>query len=437
MYDFGTNCCIVYAEWTIPFIYNSVMQALGGVLSTLPTIAAMQFYGENLRDTYGFARRFAGSNGRIVTLPELISARAHLPFSHQVWQTYYTTASSEYFYAPRRGAKVVIVAHGDSPMHDINGIRKAYGRNKNQFTGHGLITRRQFRKLENGAFGDVTIVDFKKVERLYSNGWIEYATLEQAAKDPLLQARCGADWQRLLEKLCAETERTIFDNATDIRTIKSDVPFEYFHSSAAGSRPFAHLLSAGTTCNMHAHNQQFVSFDVRTQDDSDGKRFIGVQPGGTLEDLHKGPELLRDNIEQFVLPHTRATPLPRMVQVEQFESGWFSCVPKVGRTADTGWPEHPVVSITPVGPASKITCNSSHYLRYDITEVIWGAPSEANAYYLGEPRRITTSDGCAGIEAPVFYAKVEIDTTRICPPKHKLKDFDAQMSLLERHSHPL
>lgn len=54
----------------------------------LPQVHAMQFQGEDLSETLGFAQLFAGIDGHIATLPEIITARANAPLDSLVWNRY-------------------------------------------------------------------------------------------------------------------------------------------------------------------------------------------------------------------------------------------------------------------------------------------------------------------------------------------------------------
>jgi hypothetical protein len=85
-----------------------------------------------------------------------------------------------------------------------------------------------------------------------------------------------------------------------------------------------------------------------------------------------------------------------------------------------------------VGKPGKLIAPYSPFFKYDAAEVIWGAPDEANAYYLGEPKH-TVIDDKDVIEAPVHYCHVEVDTTKMCVTEEELdNDFELQMLLLEQ-----
>lgn len=399
----------------------------------LTHINAMQFQGEDLSETLGFAQLFAGIDGHIATLPEIISARAATPLENLIWNRYYTSVSSEYFGLSRGGNPIVIVAHGNSPLNSIQNIEAAYTPVGDSVKA-GYITQEAFRNLENGGYGDVEIVDFAKVRRAYKGSWSEAVTARQATRDPLIKARCGPDWQNVIEKLEMATRQEGGGKGNYILTIESETPYDYWHTSRQDERPRGNLLSTSSTHNMHSRGQVFVSFNVKTHDYTDSMRFAGIRQGGCLTELHRGPELLSSHSEQLLRPYDRQTVLPRLMTLKQFDTGWFSCRSKEGNGMDTGWPEHPVSNMTILGVPGMVAAPYSPFFKYDVAAVIWEAPDEANAYYLGEPQRTTVDDEPV-IVAPVHYCHVEVDTTKMCVTKEELDgNFELQMLLLERLS---
>lgn len=404
-------------------------------MAPLPHINAMQFQGEEFSETLAFAQLFAGIDGHIATMPEIITARANAPLDSLVWSRYYTTVSSEFFGLSRSGSEIVVVAHGSGPLQNIAGLNIAYSPIYGRGQDDGYITPKMLRSLENGDYGEVEIVDFASVQQVYEHSWSrhQFATMEHAAQDPLLKARCGPDWLAVLEKLHHATRQDFGGIDDKILTAENGVPYGYWHSEHRQSMAIGNLLSTSSVCNMHAAGQKFVNFSVKTHGRTDSTRFVGIRQGADLAELHRGPELLHDHTEQLLRPYDRQTVLPRLMTLKQFESGWFSCRPKEGNSVDTGWPEHPVIGdVTLLGKPGKVTAPYSPFFKYDVAAVIWEAPDEANAYYLGEPQR-TTIDGSPVIEALVHYCRVEVDTTKMCVTKEELDgNFELQMLLLEQ-----
>lgn len=398
----------------------------------LPHVHAMQFRGEDLSETLGFAQLFAGIDGHIATLPEIITARANAPLDSLVWNRYYTTVSSEFFAVSKGGSELVIVAHGTGPLQSIAALKLAYspvyGRGQNE----GYITPKMFTRLENGDYGDVEIIDFAHVRRAYENEWDQFMVYEQAEQDVLLKARCGPDLVAVLDKLEQATYREHGGRLGEILTIENESPYGYWHREQRRSLAFGNLLSTSSTHNVSYSGRTFASFNVKTHGRTDSTRFVGVRHGQDLASLHHGPELLANQADQLLRPYDRQTVLPRLMTLKQFGTGWFSCRPKEGAALDTGWPEHPVSDLTVVDKPGKVTAPYGPFFKYDVAAVIWEAPDEANAYYLGEPV-CTTTDGEAILEAPVHYCHVKVDTTKMCVTKDELSgNFELQMLLLEQ-----
>lgn len=398
----------------------------------LPHVNAMQFYGEDLSKALGFAQLFAGIDGHIATLPEIITARANAPLDSLVWNRYYTTVSSEFFGLSQGGSEIIVVAHGVGPLQSIAELKLAYSPVYGRGQKDGYITPKMLKRLETGSYGEVQIIDFASVRRAHRNSRFGFVTVEQAAEDLLLQARCGSDLLTVLGKLQQATQQEFGGNLGEILTIENEGPYGYWRSEDRKNMAFGNLISTSRTFKTSYEGQTFLSFNVKTHGRTDSMRFVGIRQGASLTEPHRGPELLSDCKEQLLRPYDRQTVLPRLMTLKQFEAGWFSCRPKEGHGMDTGWPEHPVSNLTVLGGPGKIIAPYSPFLKYDVATVIWEAPDEANAYYLGEPKH-TTIGGKDVIEAPVYYCHVEVDTTKICVTEEELdNNFGLQMLLLEQ-----
>lgn len=258
-------------------------------------IGAMQFYGQDFPASYGFARQFAGPEGHVATLPEIISARAAQPPEHRIWNTYYTTASSEYFGISRGGTEIVIVAHGNGPLGSLAGIEEAYTPRTFRADGRpdsdaGLISAEQFRCLEDGGFGDVSIVDFAAVREVYFSDWFNFLTEYDVDMDPLLQARLGPSWEDVTEILSNATRESNFKYGRPVpRTIKSDGPIGYWDAQYREGLPYGQLLSVSGAAEFFAEREEFIGFVVKPHSRGDSQRFIGVRPLGNVADTHPGP----------------------------------------------------------------------------------------------------------------------------------------------------
>jgi hypothetical protein len=386
------------------------------------------------RSSYGFAAQFAGPDGHVATLHEIITARAGQPLEHPIWSHYYTTASCEYFGRSAGGVPIVIVTHGSGPINDSWTAEAAYLPIKFRDDGRplgesGHIPLSTFRKLERGDFGPVSVIEFKKVARAYPDGWSTYLRLRQLERDPLLQARLGPDWHCISEKLHRQTLEEGLDGSNHPPTVHSDIPYDYWH--AKDEPPLGHLLLASQTFTMSAEGENFIGMSVSLHERTNNSRCIGLRANGSLAGVHQGPELLQHKAHLLMLPNSDA-PLATFFPLMEIDGAWYSCVRKEGRGLDTGWPEFKVTAIEHIGRTGKITVEDARFFfRYDMAEVMWAAPEGANAYYLGEVKPIAGSADAQ--EAVVHFCRVTLDTTQRCVTKAELEgSFDQQMSLLAR-----
>jgi len=414
-------------------------------MSALPHIRSMAFF-DSLKfgPSYGFAQKFAGEEGHIATLPEIISARAKSPEAGYLWRNWFTSSSSEYFGFSKGGVPIIIVAHGVGPMVGLTGIEAAYeprsfrGDGRPDDHGEGHISLDEFRLLEGGHYGDVIIVEVDKVLAAYEVPFIEAATLTQADRDPLIAARMGKDWRKALEMLELRTlDEGLAYTGLRPKVVDSGGPSHYWIDVAREGWPFAQLLAVGQTMESHRSRDDggiTLSIDVHCNDRTDGKRFISVRPGGRIQRTHQGPAKLRKHVQNLLMPN----PLPPgdggFFCVKQFDNQWFTQTPKNGCAMDTGWPEYPVTDLEVVGALGKIVAlDETMFFRYDVDDVLRQAPPEANAYYKSsEPKREQVGDQDA-LVAEVVFCRVEIDESQKIPAEDVLDtDYDLQMELLER-----
>ena len=72
----------------------------------------MMFFDLELGIAHSLALAYAGHQGRIATLPDVIEARLAADKNAPIWNWYVSTNSAEYFGTTKAGNQVVIVAHG-------------------------------------------------------------------------------------------------------------------------------------------------------------------------------------------------------------------------------------------------------------------------------------------------------------------------------------
>lgn len=156
---------------------------------------AMAYYHpDGLKPAWDMTMRFAGENGHVATMPEIIEARLATKPGDVPWESYFTTRSAEYVGYDHDGNKKIVVAHGIGPMSTLNGIMKAYSweyKDKTRDHRGGRITQEEFWKLLDGEYGEVSIVDFEEYVARYEYPFIAEVRSLQSLGDPLLRARLG------------------------------------------------------------------------------------------------------------------------------------------------------------------------------------------------------------------------------------------------------
>lgn len=448
---------------------------------------AMAFFHPNgLVAAHQQAKKFAGENGRIATLPDIIDARLATKPGDAPWERYFTTMSAEYFGLSRGGNRILIVAHGVGPMATIEGALRAYShhyKDKERNLTGGRISQQEFLDLESGKYGEVSIVDFESLIRRYKYPFLEMLTGVQALVEPLLEARFGPRWKQyaiyhaqLAREWHAEQAETVPENRynlpnwgdtvlhqqrmhRDFATQPSN-PFIlqmggasnccYGYQERDGSfvshleqrkAPFAHLLSIGSLCRMH-HDQGNISLvsDVDCHEWSNGVRLCAIREG-KLTEIHPGVDNIRKlmaaNVDRLMRPCNASERARGFFALMDFGEDVFTQYPKMGERMDTYDPEFKARKVERVdgGPiAFRTTIGGYHgFFKYGIDEVERIAPVGANAYKL--PSEIKIENDASGNPThhvtPVEFYKVEIDATqRMLRDDDLYNDFDLLMELL-------
>lgn len=151
------------------------------------------------------AHKFAGPDGHLATLPEVIQARIESKPGDLPWRIGVTTLSAEYVGMSKQGTLLLIVAHGVGPLTTLEGIVEAYGwacSDRDRKVQGGQISRKEFLALEEGRYGEVTLVDLSE-----KGGYPFTRTLTPSAArdDQVLRARLGSQTEEYLE---VQTEAT-------------------------------------------------------------------------------------------------------------------------------------------------------------------------------------------------------------------------------------
>lgn len=437
----------------------------------LEPITAMGFYhGDGLVPAWKQAMQFAGKNGRIGTMFDVVNARIATGIDGIPWNNYYTTNSAEYFGYSRGGNRILIVAHGIGPMSTLDGILKAYSyeyKNRDKNNRGGRITEKEFHDLESGKYGEVYVLDFDPILRYYEYPFMEYLSGIDCL-EPLLLARLGprafsylAQHKRIAQKIHLEEHgQKIEDpyllkmgaasNCAYVVGGFNDHPFSYPFLDK-GDGPLAHLISTGRLMNITHQNERrapcSIANEISLHEWFNGTRFIGIRENATVTDIHPGfgdiSKLIIRNWQMLMQSSSTPTDSGALYVImdggEEMDDGdeiLFTQYPKKGHSMDTHEPEFRVTDIENIGKLTGFITEVDGYygfFRYDIKEVEALRPPEANAYTIFAPNIIWEDGEPTRHSAVIQFCKVKVDTTqRLIRRKDLENDFGTLMMLLEK-----
>lgn len=425
---------------------------------------ALAFYHQNgFVPAFEQASRFAGVNGRVATLPDIISARLNTPPAKNLgtfnsrnpspWDQYFTTMSAEYVGLTKTGAKVIIVAHGVGPMSTSKGVVAAYRyqfSDKTRNRRGGRISRTEFLKLESGAYGDVSVIDFDSYTRRRQYPFISMLSSHEAMNDPLLLARLGPQAKKYLRRHTALARRwhkqehpeAIVEHPKII-AVRDESNCPYQHVKIDEDLALGHLLSIAQIVNLHGregdHPVTHWCCDVTGHGWNDGTRLVGVR-AGEVTNIFRGPdahELLRKKWSSLMEPSgLELTESGSYVLTKLSDGTWFTQVDKTGGAMDTGEPEFKVTSIEPIGKPVQFSTPVSHYhgfFKYHKREALAALPKGANAYALvGDPDNVWEDGNPVRQVCMIQPYRVIVDTTQRLIREAVLEnDYDRLMRLYD------
>lgn len=417
---------------------------------------AMAFYdSKGTEASYKKAQKFAGKQGRVGTIPDLIQARINSDDFDPAWTRYFTTTTAEYLGRSERGRMEIVVAHGIGPMSTLEGVIKAYGDEDDGKTSRerGRIPIEEFHRLSRGDYGQVEIVPLIPYLSRYQYPFIESLSFEDCMEDPLVKARLGKQHSLYLRRhrdisraWMARRPRSDLKRPFDgkgLLQVESGSFFyptyEHYKDIASGKAASAHLLSVGQLCNIHGYyhgeNCSSLESEISCHDWSDGSRFFGVKGGnGAIDSIFDGAgdldDLIKKNWVELMRPSTRkrqVTPYRLMKYGEEM----FTQVAKDGGALDTGTPEFHVLSMEKVGtPVSFRTKVLGYYgfFKYNLSDLKKALPSGANAYDFALEPRLEKSGDYQQVMIQPYKAKVDT-SKRILTASELSEDFELMLRL--------
>lgn len=446
-----------------------------------PGANAMAFYHQDgFVAAWQQAMRFAGHQGRIATMPDIVAARLAAKPGDAVWESYYTTLTAEYFGVTKRGNRILIVAHGIGPMSTLDGIQKAYSwefKDKDRSRRGGRITQQEFWDLEAGKYGYVEVIDFESYCRRYRYPFMQVLRCSEAVTDPVLRARLG---MRAEEYIRAHTDhsrawhckqakidpanrhgfppedhREFLDRRRRLHECGVIDPYiismegpnncRYTFTPSGQHREIeqgyaiGHLIATSRLGQLsHDGNESLVS-EVGCHEWWNGVRIVGIRNhAGVPTGIQEGPDayqLIQEHWRELLCPVVPPDVSPigfrALVQIAE---QWFTQYPKTGARMDSYEAEYVVFSMEEIGEPVlfRTTVGGYHgFFKYAINEVESMAPPGANAYRIvSEPQIEWHGGDPTHHTVMVQFCRIEADTSQRLMREQQLShDYQRMMQL--------
>ena len=91
-----------------------------------------------LPEALRLALNYAGDDGFVASLPQLLHARANADYDNIIWNTWFTTNSEESVVTTRQGNRVVVAVHGGGIFGSPDRFEKLYRANQNRASEFGF-----------------------------------------------------------------------------------------------------------------------------------------------------------------------------------------------------------------------------------------------------------------------------------------------------------
>jgi len=183
------------------------------------TIEAAIIFETHLPDALRRAREYAGYDGFVASMPQLLHARVNAPFDNEIWNTWFFTANSEESLAiSPAGNRAAVFVHGGGIFATPERFRQLYMANvgrtsKDGFTGlfGAKILEKEAHDILQGRLPDgaeVPVFSFDEIKRGISDLPRRYAivmdfelarstprgfsSFDQLKDDPIMIARAGS-----------------------------------------------------------------------------------------------------------------------------------------------------------------------------------------------------------------------------------------------------
>ena len=263
-------------------------------------------------DSYGAlafrqAVHYAGDDGFVASLPQLLHARVNADYDNLIWNTWFTANSEESVVTTPQGNHVVVTVHGGGIFGRPSRIERALRADLSRHNVHGLtgqyaakITESEASELLRGRLQDGTkipiydfdvfrqgisdlplrygvVLDFEKAKKSQS-GYIDFDVLRN---DPIMVCRAGG-----IEAAAEYLDKAKRRNGT------SKMKFAHRHSYINPGEPQTRLLSlGGNNGGMGSEGYEGPSWGygedwgLNASGPVDMGRYAAVTPGNAPTDL--------------------------------------------------------------------------------------------------------------------------------------------------------
>ena len=133
------------------------------------------------------ALRFAGDDGFVASMPQLLHARANAPYDNIIWNTWFTSNSEESVVTTPQGNHVVVAVHGGGVFASPERFERSFYADLNRHNPEGItgqsaakITQREARNVLAGKLPDGTeipIYQFDEFKRGIANLPMRYGVI--------------------------------------------------------------------------------------------------------------------------------------------------------------------------------------------------------------------------------------------------------------------
>ncbi len=198
------------------------------------------------------ALEYAGEEGFVASLPQLLHARANAPYENIIWNTWFSANSEENVVTTKQGNHVVVTAHGGGIFASSDRFERSLRANLSRFNTEGLtgqyaakITESEARDLLEGMLPDgseIPVYSFAEFKRGVANlprrygvvldfemaqkGNRGYVSFDSLKDDPNMIVRAGGvqPLSAYLEKARARHNTELMGNFHDHQGIDPSQP---------------------------------------------------------------------------------------------------------------------------------------------------------------------------------------------------------------------